>query len=132
MAPEPASLGHFDYIRDDVRRRIYITAHGVLSADDLMGIVDRQMREKTWKYSMLYDLRAHKGITRGDVIMVAEHVRTYVDRFGSRGPVAVCARTMEMQGAGHRYAIESTKFGLNVEVFADLREAERWLDEQGN
>jgi hypothetical protein len=124
-------LPPFEYHRDDARRRIRITAREPLQGGDLTSIVDRQAREDTWTFAVLYDLRATHGATlRADAIAVAEHVRRYVDVHGARGPVALVTRRIDMVAAGQIYALDGAKRGFSVEVFWDLDEADRWLDER--
>lgn len=121
----------FDYIRDDARRRIRITAQQPLQAADLIFIVERQISEGTWTYSTLYDLRAvDRGITREDAILIAERVQTYVTTHGPRGPVALVTRSFDMVGFGQMYALDGLKGGFKVEVFWDLDDAEAWLARQ--
>jgi hypothetical protein len=121
----------FDYVRDDGRRRIRIKAHQPLQGNDLIAIVDRQVREDAWAYGMLYDLRAVSGATpKGDLREVADHVLAYVTLHGARGAVALVTRTVDMIGTGQMYAFLGARAGIKVEVFWDLAEAERWLDEQ--
>jgi hypothetical protein len=119
----------FDYVRDDARRRIRVTAHQPLQGDDLIAIVDRQVHEDTWSYGFLYDLRAVQGTTpKADVRAVADHVLTHVQVQGPRGPVALVTRTVDTVATLQIYAFLSAKTGVTVEVFWDLDEAERWLD----
>jgi hypothetical protein len=121
----------FDYVRDDGRRRIRITANQPLQGDDLIAIVERQVREDAWTYGILYDLRAVSGATpKGDVRAVADHVLALVTVHGPRGAVALVTRTIDMVGTGQMYAFLGARAGIKVEVFWDLIEAERWLDEQ--
>jgi LmbE family N-acetylglucosaminyl deacetylase len=121
----------FDYARDDARRRIRVTAHQPLEADDLIAIVDRQVREQTWTYGVLYDLRALQvARLKGDLRKVADHVLAAVTAHGRRGSVALVARAAEIVGSGQMYAFLGARIGFSVEVFWDLDEAEQWLDGQ--
>jgi hypothetical protein len=126
--PTPA---RFEYVRDDARRRIRVTAHQPLRAEDFIAIVDRQVREHTWAYGILYDLRAvHEATSKADARSGADHLRNYVTVHGTRGAVALVTRTVDMVGTGQMYAFLGAKIGFHVEVFWDLDAAERWLDAQ--
>ena len=46
------------YVRDDAKKRILVTTTGEIGLDDIVGIVDRQAKDRTWSYAMLYDARA--------------------------------------------------------------------------
>ena len=128
---ERISLGRFDYARDDAQRRIRITAREPLQAIDLIAIIARQAREETWTYGLLYDLRAIQAITsRVDASTVADYVRHQVMRYGSRGPVALVTRHIDVVGMGQIYAFLGAKAGVSVEVFWDFDEAEKWLDQR--
>jgi hypothetical protein len=129
MAEEPDidRRRRFDYVRDDARCRIDVTAHQPLDGHDLIAIVDRQLRENTWAYATLYDFRGHEWTHRHEAIEVAEHVETYVEIHGPRGPVAICARTMDIVVGGQQNAFAGAD---RVVVFTDRAKAELWLDEQ--
>lgn len=129
MAEEPEILTRtrFDYIRDPARHRISITAHQPLDGHDLIAIVERQLREDAWTYRVLYDVRGHEGIRLEEAIEVAEHVEVCVGIHGPRGPVAVCARTMDIVVGGQLDAFGGAD---RIEVFTDREKAEQWLDEQ--
>jgi hypothetical protein len=129
---ENNASARFDYRRDDAHRRIYITGREALLSDDLMAIINRQVREGTWSYSVLHDMRATgTGPTKVETRAIAEHVRAHVARYGPRGPVALVTATDAMETVGQRYAFFlGANFHFQFEVFQDRAEAERWLDER--
>ena len=43
------------YERDDEGQRIRVMMTGHVTTEDVLGIVDRQAREGTWSYGLLYD-----------------------------------------------------------------------------
>ncbi|PWT80330.1 MAG: hypothetical protein C5B57_12375 [Blastocatellia bacterium] len=125
------NVARFDYIRDDVHRRIRIVAREPLETIDLCEIVDRQVREGTWTYGVLYDMRATTGpgMSKVETRAVAEHVRAHVARRGVRGPVALLTGTSDLVAVGQKYAyFLGAKLRSQFKVFWDLAEAERWLD----
>jgi hypothetical protein len=125
------NVTRFDYIRDDAHRRIRIVARDPLGAEDLCEIVDRQVREGTWTYGILYDMRATTGagMSKMETRAVAEHVRAHVARRGARGPVALLTGTTDLVAVGQKYAyFLGSKLRSQFKVFWDLAGAERWLD----
>jgi hypothetical protein len=118
----------YDYVRDDARRRIRITVHEPLTAEELIGIVDRQAEEGTWTYGMLYDMRAlQHPSAKEDIVTVSSRVQGHIANLGPRGPVALVTRAFGVVGAGQIYAAESQTRGFNVQVFWDVDDAEEWL-----
>jgi len=119
----------FNYVRDDARRRIRVTIHQWLPLEDLTAIIDRQAREGTWSYAMIYDARClHGPAPTADTAKLVDYVLAHVARLGPRGPVAFVTRSADFVGVAHRYARVGEKVGFEVEAFWDLDEAERWLD----
>jgi len=116
------------YERDDVRRRIIVTAAGAVAREEMLAIVDRQAREGTWRYGMLYDSRRLTSSgTPADVRVGLEHVATVSRTYGERGPVAFVTT---MPGAYDMIRLYSTLAGQRhqaVEVFRDVGDADRWL-----
>jgi len=118
----------FDYVRDDARQRIVVTAHKALRAADLIAIIDRQVAEGAWSFAILYDLSGVRGVTpHADSLIVADRVQKYVTTYGGRGPVALVTRDPEMVGVGQSYAYGLTASGVPIQVFWDRSEAEEWL-----
>ncbi len=130
MAPQPEPAA-FEFLRDDTRRRIRVTARATLHAADLATIVVRQANEGAWSFGILYDLRAIQIATpRADALLVADLVRSYLATHGPRGPVALVTRDARMVGIGQSYADSGATIGLEVQVFWDMADAEQWLDGQ--
>lgn len=121
----------FTYVRDDTRRRIRVTARGTLARADFIAIVDRQAVEHTWSYALVYDLRMMPAAgTRDDADAVAAHVFRYLIAEGPRGPVAAVTTSASMIAAAQVYAFIAARAGVEVQVFWDLDEADRWIDER--
>jgi hypothetical protein len=47
-----------EYQRDDVKRRINVTATEPVTSEDLIELTNRQAAEGAWAYGMLYDATA--------------------------------------------------------------------------
>jgi hypothetical protein len=123
------NLAPFEYERDDAKRRIRVTARRALQPDEFRAIVDRQVQEQTWAYALLYDLRRmSEAVARSDADMLAAYVYRYLITHGSRGPVAVVTTSFGVLGAAQVYATNTSRAGVEVHVFWDVFEAERWLD----
>jgi hypothetical protein len=121
----------FDYVRDDGRRRIRITAKEPLRAEDFAAVMTRQAAEDTWAFGVLYDMRAIGGATtRPDARATAELAKRFIAEHGPRGRVAVVTRDARMVGIAQAYADDGAKSGMEVQVFWDLAEAENWLGEE--
>ena len=121
----------FDYVRDDARRRITVAARAPLRPDDFLRVIDRQAQEQTWSYGLLYDLRALSApLSRGEYDELAADVFRHVATLGPRGPVAVVTASANLIGAVQLYAFILERGGVNVQVFWDVTEAERWLEDQ--
>src|SRR5687767_8466344 len=116
------------YVRDDARRRIRIALGQLLPADDLLAMVERQLREGAWTYATIYDLRAIQGApSRTDAIASARRVGRLIELHGPRGPVAIVTQSIDMIRAAHAYAFDSALGGHPVEVFSDIDDAEYWV-----
>jgi hypothetical protein len=121
----------YDYVRDDVRRRIRITAKAALQARDFAAVMTRQAAEGTWAFGVLYDMRAIDGATtRTDAQATADLAKRFIAEHGRRGRVAVVSRGARMVGIAQAYADDGAKSGLEVQVFWDLADAESWLSEE--
>jgi Mg-chelatase subunit ChlI len=120
----------YDYVRDDEKRRISVLVRTALPPEDFVRIIDRQAQEQTWSYAMLYDLRAVSApLSKQDYDTLAAEVFRHVAVHGDRGPVAVVTTSADAIGAIQLYAYVLERAGVNLQVFWDLSEADRWLDD---
>jgi hypothetical protein len=125
MSNEP--IERFNYVADTQRRIVRVTARQLLTGADLIGIIDRQVREGRWSFGMLYDLRRTDRITsREDAETVVDHVQELVSLHGPRGPVALVTNRADMVATGQIYAFRTMR-SMEMEVFWDLQEADAWL-----
>ena len=116
------------YVRDDATKRILVTTTGEIGLDDIVGIVDRQAKDRTWSYAMLYDARASASTpTMDEMRRLVLHIGTLTTAHGPRGPVAIVANGPLLEKAERVYASLGTLTGLNVRVFTTLVEADWWL-----
>jgi len=118
------------YERDDDGQRIRIMMTGHVTTEDVLGIVDRQAREGTWSYSVLYDTRAGKNLpTPEDLHRVVMRVGTLTVRHGPRGPVALVTTSPQLSRMGRAYASLGELTALDVRTFTSVEEAEDWLSQ---
>lgn len=118
------------YERDDARRRIIIMTTGHVTPEDVRGALERQSNEGAWSYAVLYDARAGTNVpTAKDVRHLVLHVGTLTARHGPRGPVALISSNTQLSRMGRAYSSLGELTALNVQVFTDVDDAERWLDE---
>ncbi len=120
----------YEYTRDDARQRIRIRLRQAPDAADYIAIVDRQIADGTWHFDIVYDVRAQlTGLSSKEDIQTArEYVERQVAALGPRGAVAVVSPHTEIVAAAQIYAYRAR--GIQVEVFWDMADAERWLDER--
>jgi hypothetical protein len=117
--------------RDDVNRRVVVTATGPFQAAQVFDFMERQRDDGTWTYGVLYDTRGMTGhATIDDVRLVLKRRADTNAEPRRRGPLAV------LWTAANVYAIASLCATLGgtqrtVEVFRDRTEADTWLAAQG-
>jgi hypothetical protein len=118
------------YERDDDARRIVITAIGEVTFDEVLAVLDRQVGDGAWSYSVLYDARA--GVNEPpleDVRRLVLHVGRLTTERGPRGPVALVTSNPRMFKMGRAYGDLGELTALNFQVFKTVEEAEQWLAE---
>jgi hypothetical protein len=118
------------YERDDTRRRIRVTLADPLTVADLLASVERQYAEGAWPYGVLVDARTPCGAPQpGDMRAFVSGVRELVDAHGPRGPIALVAREAGAISSAQLYNVFGGKTE-SIEVFWDLDDAHRWLDDR--
>jgi hypothetical protein len=114
------------YDCSDAIRRIVVTVMERLQLEDIQEVIERQHREPTTSYGVLYDLRGLPGVppvehlVRRRVEAIAE---ARPDRWGPAAIVTLDTNTYNV--ACHHVML--TKAGGRIEVFLDREEAEMWL-----
>jgi hypothetical protein len=119
----------YEFTRDDARQRLRVRLRRPPNAADYIAIIDRQIAEDCWHFDIVYDVRAQlMGISSAEDIQAAtEHVLQQVARLGPRGAVAVVSQQPDIVAAAQVYAYRMP--AVNVQVFWDIADAERWLDQ---
>jgi hypothetical protein len=118
------------YVRDDARKRIRVTLLGSITVPELIEVAERQAAEGTWSYGILYDTRPQTNPdSAGNATPALDNVRELTKVHGPRGPVAIVARSAGIVANAQMFTVWSADV-LVMEVFWDVGEAERWLDER--
>ena len=118
------------YRRDDARQRIYVTALRTLSRDDFACVLARQVDEKVWHYSVLWDLRRMVGVPANNADELADQVVLALEHLGPRGPVAIVAWARDVIEGARLYGKTTAESGLRLKLFSTVADAEKWLDAQ--
>jgi hypothetical protein len=117
------------YERDDERQLITAIATEPYSADDILGVIDRQAAEDTWAYATLYDWRAVTHVpTDNEVHQAAERVKI-VGGGRERGPVGIIAigtHAKQLLAIGLEYG-KLTKELVPVEVLFTSVQLDDWI-----
>jgi hypothetical protein len=117
------------YERDDQNRRIVATSIGTVTFDQTIEVIDRQVAERAWSYSVLHDARASASVpTRDEVRRLMLHLGKLTTKNGPRGPVAFVVSDPTLSKIGQWYASLGDLTALNVRVFTSIEEADAWLD----
>jgi hypothetical protein len=113
------------YDCSDGIRRIVVTVIERLQLEYIQGSLDRQRRESTTGYGVLYDLRGVSGVPPVDqlVRVRAEAINDPRVRWGPAAIVTLDTHTYNL--ACHHVML--TQAGGRIEVFLDREEAEMWL-----
>jgi hypothetical protein len=120
-----------EYQRDDERRRITVTVKGRVTTKEVLAIVARQAADKAWSYGTLYDSREGIDVpTADDLRQLVCEIGALTTRYGPRGPVALVVLEAALYKMARRYAALGDLTALNVGVFGNVAEAERWLDRE--
>jgi hypothetical protein len=116
-----------DYTRDDSRRRIRLLARDPVTVEDVFAMLARQVADSAWDYGVLVDVRL-ATLHIGDNPTFLARVQELEADHGPHGPVAVVTRKPTNIAAARGYAMQSTP-APEVDVFWDVDDADRWLDD---
>ena len=118
-----------EYHRDEVKRRLLWVAHGEVTLEEILQVTARQIADGAWPYPLLYDAREREGsLTAGDLHQLSDAIAEYSARLGPRGRIAIVV-SADAHGQGQMYSLVSSRLEGNHQVFRDVADAERWLDE---
>jgi hypothetical protein len=121
----------YQYARDDTARRIRITLTDPLTVAERIAAVEQQVADDAWRYGTLIDARylAVYKPKPTEMQVVVARVAEFVGEYGPRGPVAIVSNRPTVISAGQMYNHFSDNKNA-VQVFWDLDEARRFLDQQ--
>jgi hypothetical protein len=118
------------YTIDSEQRRIKAFATGVISADDLHGLVRSLLADSGFVPGLrgLYDSSAAEpDITVLQLAEVAGEVRQLLNR--GLGRIAIVAQSPATYRVAKTFTVLARAIGIDVDVFTELAAAEEWLDE---
>jgi hypothetical protein len=118
------------YTIDREERRIKAFATGVISADDLHGLVRSVLADPGFVPGLraLYDSSAAEpDITVLQLAEVAGEVRQLLNR--GLGRIAIVAQSPATYRVAKTFTVLARAIGIDVDVFTELAEAEEWLAE---
>jgi len=116
--------------RDDVNRRVVVTATGPFCSADMVDFLEGQRDDGTWTYDVLYDTRGMSGHPTIEDLRMFIKLHAEADAEQSpRGPLALLWTDANL------YAIACLCAALGgtqrtVDVFRDRDEAVTWLAAQ--
>jgi hypothetical protein len=89
----------------------------------------RQVDEGAWNYPLLYDARDRVGsLTNDELRELTAAVAQYWANLGPRGRVAIVVPAAAY-GMSRMYSLIGERLEGENQVFKDMGEAERWLEE---
>lgn len=120
-----------EYVQDDARRLVRMTMRDPVSLEERVAALERKFADGAWAYGLLIDARglataANPAFVRAFRSRVADLVAAY----GPRGPIAIVAKASSTISAAQMFVILGRDPTETIEVFWDLDEALRWLDER--
>jgi hypothetical protein len=117
-----------EYRRHDHRRLTIVTVTGACSTDDILGVIDRQAREHTWDYALLYDLRAAAidASAHTDLQQIADRVRV-LSAGRQRGVVGIAIQPQPALFLVALMYTTLTKGLVTVEVLLSVAQIDAWL-----
>jgi len=115
------------YAVDDDRRYLMLTATGIVTRDEAIAAIDRQIADGLWAYGLLYDIRAATELPKpSEIFDILEYVRRQLGQHGPRGPVAIVAAPSRNAERVRMYS-SLAEFRQTIATFKDVDEASRWL-----
>jgi hypothetical protein len=120
-----------DYLADHSRRRLTLVAHEDFCVGDILESVERRLREGTWPYPVLLDVRRRRQpLSRADILLIVSRVNECSQTHGRPGPMAILVGDLVGFGMARMYSLYGDNAGRTVEVFRNCDAADRWLDAQ--
>lgn len=118
------------YTIDREQRRIKAFATGVISADDLHGLVRSLLADSGFVPGLrgLYDSSAAEpDISVLQLAEIAGEVRQLLNR--GLGRIAIVAQSPATYRVAKTFTVLARAIGIDVDVFTELAAAEEWLAE---
>lgn len=120
-----------NYGRDDTKRRLSLTIADPVTVAELIASVEHQLADGTWLYGLILDARSVSRFVpkSTDMQMFVSRIRELVVAHGPRGPIAIVSKHAGVISSGEIYNFFGDRMEA-VEVFWDMAEAQKFLDQQ--
>jgi hypothetical protein len=116
-----------DYQRDDSRRLITVTITEPFSFADLLSQTDRQWREQTWEYAVLYDSRAAWQVRPPhEIQQLVDHTQA-VGSGRPRGPVGVAIPPRPDSLRGGLELADRSGPQRDIEILLNVAQVDAWI-----
>jgi hypothetical protein len=117
-----------EYHHQDQRRLTIVTVTGPCSIEDILGVLDRQAREHTWDYAVLYDLRAAAldAAAHTDLPRIADRVKVLCAG-RQRGAVGIAIQPQPALFLVALMYMTLTKDLVSIEVLLSVAQVHAWL-----
>ena len=117
------------YFPDQERHRVVITVSGEVRVDQLVALLDHQVRDGTWDWPVIYDgSRREQLLSTAEVHLFANAARRCAAVHGRRGPVAIVRNTEAGFGVARMFGMLCADHTVALKVFRARAEADNWLD----
>ena len=117
------------YLPDEKRHRVVITVSGEVRVDQLVALLDHQVRDGTWEWPVIYDAtRRDQVLSKAEVHALASAALRCAEAHGRRGPVAIVRDSDVGFGVARMFGLLSADHTVALMVFRDRVSAEEWLD----
>ena len=120
-----------DFDQNDERRRVTATAHGHVTIDDVLALMEFQVSRGSWTYETVYDARnLTTALKRHEMQRFREARAEQTAALGPAGPLVILVATDEAFAVAQKYEVATEDGKRLVFVARDLETAEAWLSAQ--
>ena len=117
------------YLPDQERHRVVITVSDGVCVDQLVALLDHQVRDGTWDWPVIYDgSRRAQSLSTPDLHVLADAAQRCANAHGRRGPVAIVRTTEAGFGVARMFGMLCANHTVALRVFRDRVEADNWID----
>ena len=115
------------HVIDRFRQQMFTQASGLVTFEDLNAHLDAEERERGLDLPEVFDATgASTNVTPAQIRELVNRAHATLGK-GPLGPTAIVVTHDVAFGMAQMYAILTRPMGIVVEVFRDVKSAERWL-----